>query len=69
MTTTFVTVEVALQADPAALHRSIAQTLRQHGDPLRWAITAVDQGRQVALVEAVVTVAGLRISHLPVRTV
>jgi len=57
MLTQFVRVEVALQANPAQLERAIAQALQSHGAPLRWAITQVDEARQIAVIEAVVTIA------------
>jgi len=56
MLTQFVRFEVALQTDPAQLERAIAQTLQTYGDPLRWAITQVDETRHVAAIEAVVTI-------------
>lgn len=57
MLTQFVQFELPLQNSPAALQRAIAQTLQTYGDPLRWAITAVDGDRQMAQIEAVVTIA------------
>lgn len=57
MTTHFITVEVDLLASPSALAEAIALTLRQHGEPLRWAITTVDVQRGCVGVEAVVTTA------------
>lgn len=38
-----------------ALRSHIETQLMTHGDPLRWAITAVDSDNQTAQVEAVVT--------------
>lgn len=38
-----------------ALRSHIETQLIQHGDPLRWAITAIDRANQIASVEAVVT--------------
>ncbi|MGB3297120.1 MAG: hypothetical protein WBA76_02540 [Phormidesmis sp.] len=38
-----------------ALRSHITTQLTQHGDPLRWAITSIDQANQTARVEAVVT--------------
>lgn len=67
----FVTVEVSLLAPPNQLRAAVAGSdvmrsdalrshieaaLSDHGDPLRWAITAIDQANQTAHVEAVVTV-------------
>ncbi|MBE9077733.1 hypothetical protein IQ241_10560 [Romeria aff. gracilis LEGE 07310] len=51
----FVTIEVSLGPVAATLSQAIEAALRQRGEPLRWAVTAVDPGRQVARVEAVVT--------------
>ncbi|MGB3291498.1 MAG: hypothetical protein WBB01_00740 [Phormidesmis sp.] len=42
-----------LRAD--ALRSHIETQLARHGDPLRWAITAIDSASQMAQVEAVVT--------------
>ncbi|WP_088893979.1 hypothetical protein [Leptolyngbya ohadii] len=53
MITRFVTLEVPL-TEPADLQRSILATLEAQGEPLRWAITAVDHDRQAARIEAVV---------------
>jgi hypothetical protein len=47
--------EVSLQGLPGALRSHIQTQLTQHGEPLRWAITAVDTTNQTAQVEAVVT--------------
>lgn len=55
MVTHFVTLEIALQASPSDMHRSILAELQTWGEPLRWAITAVDSDRQVVQIEAVVT--------------
>jgi hypothetical protein len=55
MMTRFVTVEVNLQPSPAETRRSILTELQKWGEPLRWAITAVNSDRQTAQVEAVVT--------------
>ncbi|MBE9177333.1 hypothetical protein IQ268_01935 [Oculatella sp. LEGE 06141] len=54
MTTHFITAEIELQSSPRALEEAIIQTLQQQGEPLRWAITAIDSERQTAQVEAVV---------------
>ena len=53
MTTHFITAEIDLQ-EPAQLHSSIEAELQKRGEPLRWAITKVDQ--QKAQVEAIVLV-------------
>lgn len=42
-------------APPAELQRSILTHLQRWGEPLRWAITAVDSGQRKAQIEAVVT--------------
>ncbi len=55
MTTHFITAELALQGSPEALHRAIEAELRICGEPLRWAITAVDEAKQTVQIEAVVT--------------
>ena len=54
MQTAFVTSEVELAATPSLLREAIETTLRQHGEPLRWAIVAVDLQRQTVAIEAVV---------------
>ncbi|MBW4653582.1 MAG: hypothetical protein KME20_11190 [Kaiparowitsia implicata GSE-PSE-MK54-09C] len=71
MLTQFVTIEVPLEGlrvdrvsaetglalSPAAanLPAAIYQALKQYGEPLRWAVTAVDTPTRTATVEAVVT--------------
>lgn len=55
MTTHFIDAEVALQESPVEMHRAIESELQKRGEPLRWAVTAVDVENQKALVEAVVT--------------
>lgn len=55
MTTHFITAEVDLQATPIALQQEIEAELREHGEPLRWAVTAVDETTEKATVEAIVT--------------
>jgi hypothetical protein len=69
MLTHFLTVEVALQSSPDLLHRAILAELRQHGEPLRWAIVAVDGDRQMAAIEAVVTADEFLMPEAVVRTV
>jgi hypothetical protein len=54
MTTHFITAEIDLQATPNQLHQEIEAELEKRGEPLRWAVTAVDKERQKATVEAVV---------------
>jgi len=55
MTTHFITAEIDLNAVNSDLAEAVEAELQQRGQPLRWAITAVDQERQTAQVEAVVT--------------
>lgn len=70
MATHFVTFEVNLRASAAELHQSIVTELQRWGQPLRWAITAVDPNRQIASIEAVVTTpTELLIPGISVRTV
>ena len=57
MTTHFITAEIDLQATPTELEKAITAELQKQGEPLRWAITAVDEKTQTATVEAVVTTA------------
>lgn len=69
MVTHFITFEVNLQS-AAELHRSIVTALQQWGEPLRWAIVAVDADRQKVQIEAVVTTpTELLISGKWVRTI
>ncbi len=56
MTTHFITAEIDLQESPKQLHQAIEAELQQRGEPLRWAVTAVDSETHKAQVEAVVTV-------------
>lgn len=55
MFTHFLTLELDLLPAPAALQQSILVELGHYGEPLRWAITAVDAERGKVQVEAVVT--------------
>ena len=55
MTTHFITAEIDLQASPLALQREVEAELQKRGEPLRWAVTAVDLERQKVVVEAIVT--------------
>ena len=57
MTTHFITAEVDLQETPTELENAIEAELQKQGEPLRWAITSVDEPQQKATVEAVVTTA------------
>ncbi len=56
MTTHFITAEIDLHESPVETQRAIEAELQKRGEPLRWAVTRVDEERQKALVEAVVTV-------------
>jgi hypothetical protein len=56
MTTHFITAEIDLQASPVETQRQIEAELEKRGEPLRWAVTEVNEVRQTAIVEAVVTV-------------
>ena len=55
MTTHFITAEINLQENPLQLQREIETELGKRGEPLRWAVTAVDEEEQKVQVEAVVT--------------
>lgn len=55
MTTHFITAEIDLQESPVKLHQEIEAELQKQGEPLRWAITNVDNQQQKVQVEAVVT--------------
>lgn len=55
MTTHFITAELDIQETPAQLHKEIEQELEKRGEPLRWAITGVDQQQAKVQVEAIVT--------------
>ena len=54
MTTHFITAEIDLQESPTQLHQEIEAKLQEQGEPLRWAVTAVDTQQQKAQVEAIV---------------
>lgn len=56
MMTHFVRLEIAYRGSVSELQQAIAVQLRQHGEPLRWAITEIDAARQIAYIEAVVTI-------------
>lgn len=56
MTTHFITAEIDLQETPIQLQQEIEAELQKRGEPLRWSITCVDSERQIAQVEAIVTV-------------
>lgn len=55
MTTHFITAEINLEETPAQLHQAIEAELQKRGEPLRWAVTAVDEEQQTVQVEGVVT--------------
>ncbi|MDJ0845650.1 hypothetical protein [Crocosphaera sp.] len=54
MTTHFIEAEIDLQQTPLTV-KAVEATLQQEGKPLRWAITKVDEKKQTAQVEAIVT--------------
>lgn len=54
MTTHFITAEIDLQETPIQLKQEIEAELEKRGEPLRWAITEVNEETQKAKVEAVV---------------
>ncbi|WP_448570499.1 hypothetical protein [Trichothermofontia sp.] len=56
MVTHLVTAEVPLQDSPSAMQQVIEAALVQQGNPLRWAVTAVNLEQQTVLVEAIVTI-------------
>lgn len=55
MTTHFITAEIDLTASPQDLPKQIEAELEKRGEPLRWAVTEVDETTGKAKVEAVVT--------------
>ena len=55
MTTHFITAEIDLQENPLQLKQEIEAQLEKKGEPLRWAITEVDQEQEKVIVEAIVT--------------
>lgn len=57
MTTHFITAEIDLQETPTELQKAIEAELKKQGEPLRWAVTSVDEEQEKATVEAVVTIA------------
>ncbi|MBO0351386.1 hypothetical protein J0895_20355 [Phormidium pseudopriestleyi FRX01] len=56
MTTHFISAEIDLQASPVELQQAIETELEKRGEPLRWAVTSVDEETRKVAVEAVVTV-------------
>ncbi|NJN30384.1 MAG: hypothetical protein HC824_08085 [Synechococcales cyanobacterium RM1_1_8] len=59
METQFITLQLPTQASPGATRRAIETALSERGQPLRWAITALDKATAMATVEAIVTAASL----------
>jgi hypothetical protein len=55
MTTHFITAEIDLQESPVKLPTAIEAELEKSGEPLRWAVTEVNEEKGKVLVEAVVT--------------
>ena len=55
MTTHFIAAEIDVQESPQKLQQEIEAELQKRGEPLRWAITNVDEEGQKVRVEAVVT--------------
>jgi len=51
----FVTLELPLEDSPSQMEMAIQVALQQWGDPLRWAVMAVDVANQMVKVEAIVT--------------
>jgi hypothetical protein len=47
-------IELDMNTATADLARSIELNLQQWGEPLRWAITAVDPATNIAKIEAIV---------------
>ena len=56
MTTHFISAEIDLQETPTELQKAIEAELKKQGEPLRWAVTAVDAEKEKVTVEAVVTI-------------
>ncbi|NJN87578.1 MAG: hypothetical protein HC881_16295 [Leptolyngbyaceae cyanobacterium SL_7_1] len=71
MTFQLITIDLP-QVPLQQIEPSILQALRSYGEPLRWAITAVDEAQQIMQIEAVVIVEtgwSTLISSQRVRTV
>jgi hypothetical protein len=47
-------IELDITSGLGALDREIETTLQKWGEPLRWAITAVDRETNIAQIEAIV---------------
>lgn len=54
MTIESIEIEMDITAALGQLDRAIETTLQQWGEPLRWAITAVDRETNIAQIEAIV---------------
>jgi hypothetical protein len=50
----FVETEINIKDALGELDRVIETTLQKWGEPLRWAITTVDRGTNIARIEAIV---------------
>jgi hypothetical protein len=57
MTTHFISAEINLADSTEDLQQAVEAELRKQGEPLRWAITEVNETQETATVEAVVTTA------------
>jgi len=57
MTTHFISAEIDLEESTEQLQQAIKTELEKRGEPLRWAVTNVDQDRGKVQLEAIVTVA------------
>ncbi len=57
MTTHFISAEIDLEESTEQLQQAIKTELQKRGEPLRWAVTNVDQERGKVQLEAIVTVA------------
>lgn len=56
MITIFITAKIDLQEDIARLNQSVEAELYKYGEPLRWAITNIDEQNNKVIVEAVITI-------------
>ena len=54
MTIESIEIEMDITAALGQLDRAIQVTLQQWGEPLRWAITAVDRETNIAQIEAII---------------
>lgn len=54
MVITAIELEIDLNDLPAIASQEIESQIEIHGEPLRWAITAVDPATNIAKVEAIV---------------